>query len=244
MRSCKHRHVESWHNHFDNVVLVLIILSSITLAVDNPLDDPKSVIKQALNMIDIVFTILFFVEALIKIISKGLLHNNLPIKPYLLNSWNILDAFVVCISGVDLAFYWAGSETANGTLSALRSLRALRALRPLRVISRNESMRLIVKALLASVPSMANVMLVFTLFLLIFGIIAVSFYQGLFWKCQDKWNVDDFIDMDLVETKEDCLSLGGEWVNTESNFDNVPNAMLTLFIMSSTENWIDTMRQA
>ena len=50
--------------------------------------------------------------------------------------------------------------------------------------------------------------------------------------------------MDLVDTKEDCLNLGGEWVNSKSNFDNVPNAMLTLFIMSSTESWIDVMRQS
>ena len=40
------------------------------------------------------------------------------------------------------------------------------------------------------------------------------------------------------------MRLGGEWVNSRSNFDNVPNAMMTLFIMSSTEGWIDIMRLA
>ena len=45
--------------------------------------------------------------------------------------------------------------------------------------------------------------------------------------------------MKLVDTKADCLRLGGEWVNANSNFDNVPSAMMTLFIMSSTEGWID-----
>lgn len=243
-RCNKNHHVESWLKIFDNAVLVLIILSSITLAVDNPLDDPNSKMKIALTYIDIVFTILFLLEALIKIIAKGLIFSNLPIKPYLRDSWNILDAFVVVVSSVDLAYYWAGSDNANGALSALRSLRALRALRPLRVISRNESMRLIVKALLASLPSMANVMLVFALFLLIFGIIAVSFYQGMFWQCQDRWDTEVPIDMDMVDTKQDCLDLGGEWVNSKSNFDNVPNAMLTLFIMSSSESWIDIMRKA
>jgi hypothetical protein len=201
----KEHHVESWHKHFDNAVLVLIILSSVTLAVDNPLDDPNSKLKIALTFIDIFFTVLFILEALIKIIAKGLIVSNLPIKPYLRNSWNILDAFVVIVSSVDLLFYLTDSADAGGTLSALRSLRALRALRPLRVISRNESMRLIVKALLASLPSMANVMLVFSLFLLIFGIIAVSFYQGLFWHCQDRWDALTPINVDLIENKDECL---------------------------------------
>ena len=105
-------------------------------------------------------------------------------------------------------------------------------------------MRLIVKALLASLPSMANVLLVYCLFLLIFASIAVNFFKGRFWHCEDKWDAKEKIDLNLVDTKADCLRLGGEWVNYDSNFDNVLSAMLTLFIMSSTEGWLDVMRLA
>jgi hypothetical protein len=47
--------------------------------------------------------------------------------------------------------------------------------------------------------------------------------------------------MDEVDTMEDCLAMGGEWVNKNSNFDNTWNAMLTLFQMTTTEGWIDVM---
>lgn len=47
--------------------------------------------------------------------------------------------------------------------------------------------------------------------------------------------------MDLVDTKADCISMGGEWVNKDSNFDNTPQAMNTLFQMTTTEGWVDVM---
>lgn len=42
-------------------------------------------------------------------------------------------------------------------------------------------------------------------------------------------------------TYDDCISLGGEWVNRKANFDSTINAMLTLFIMMTTEGWVDVM---
>ena len=81
---------------FDEIVLTLIILSSIMLVIDNPLLDPKSDFMNILGVIDICFTVLFFFEAMIKIIAKGFFYNNLgPVLPYMDSYWNMLDAFVV-----------------------------------------------------------------------------------------------------------------------------------------------------
>jgi len=123
----------------------------------------------------------------------------------------------------------------------LKALRALRALRPLRVISKNEGMRLIVNALLASIPSMTNVLLVCSLFILIFAIMGVNFFKGTFYSCHDPPNSTEPIDMDLIITYDDCIAAGGEWVNKEANFDSTLMAMLTLFIMMTTEGWVDVM---
>ena len=78
------------HNKmFEDVVLVLIILSSIMLAVDNPIFDPNKPLMVVLKYIDIVFTLLFTIEASIKVIANGCIKNNLgPVKPYLSSSWN------------------------------------------------------------------------------------------------------------------------------------------------------------
>lgn len=82
---------------------MLIIISSITLVMDNPLSDPESGFMVVLKYIDIVFTVLFTVESSIKIIASGFIFNKLgPIVPYLRNPWNILDFFVVMASLIDL----------------------------------------------------------------------------------------------------------------------------------------------
>ena len=44
-----------------------------------------------------------------------------------------------------------------------------------------------------------------------------------------------------VKNKFECLDYGGEWVNTDSNFDNVIDSMITLFNIMTTEGWIDVM---
>jgi hypothetical protein len=88
---------------FDDIVLVLIILSSIMLAIDNPIFDPKKPMMVVLKYIDVVFTILFTIEATIKVIAKGCVKNSLgPVKPYLSSAWNQLDGFVVTASMMDL----------------------------------------------------------------------------------------------------------------------------------------------
>jgi len=234
----------SKHQHpskiFDNIVLGLIIISSITLCVDNPLNDPKGDVQVMLGYIDYFFTFLFFIEAMIKIIAKGLLFNNMRvINPYLRDYWNILDLFVVVAALMDLVFNIIGINM--NQLQALKAFRALRALRPLRMISRNEGMRLIVNALLASLPSMANVMLVCLLFILIFSIMGVSFFKGRFYSCRDKWDAKAKIDMKTIDTKDDCLKAGGEWKRKKQHFDNTVNAMITLFSMTQTEGWIEVM---
>jgi hypothetical protein len=90
---------------FEDTVMVLIVLSSILLAVDNPLSDPKSQQAKIISYIDAAFTVLFTIEASIKIIAKGFAYNKMgPIEPYIKSAWNILDFVVVVASLLDLIF--------------------------------------------------------------------------------------------------------------------------------------------
>ena len=104
-------------------------------------------------------------------------------------------------------------------------------------------MRLVVNALLASLPSMSNVLLVCSLFILIFSIAGVNFFKGTFYKCEQDFSVPNppVLDLTTIFTKQDCLDQLGVWKNSESNFDNCINAMSTLFQMTSTEGWINVM---
>jgi hypothetical protein len=75
------------------------------------------------------------------------------------------------------------------------------------MISRNEGMRLVINALMASIPSMTNVLLVCLLLLLIFAIMGVNFFKGAFYSCQDLTELQ----LNLIDTKQDCLEAGGSW---------------------------------
>merc|ERR1719487_2527997 len=53
---------------------------------------------------------------------------------------------------------------------------------------------------------------------------------------------EDTIASDVI-TKGDCLRLGGEWVNSKYNFDNLFQALMTLFVLASIDGWVDIMYQ-
>jgi len=163
------------HPNFDNSIVVLIVVSSLLLAVDSPLADPKSWLSVALGILNIIFTAIFAFEAVVKIVHLGFLMNG-P-HSYLRSPWNILDLVIVIISVIDLLLKGAN-------LSFLRALRTVRVLRPLRMISRQRELKLVVDALLSSLPQIVNVSVVCGLFFLIFAIVGVNCFKGRFHACQ------------------------------------------------------------
>jgi len=218
---------------FDNSILVLIMISSVLLVLDNPLNDPNSDLAEALGIIEIIVTCIFATECLLKIISYGFLFNGK--ESYLQDGWNILDFFIVVVSIISLFMSGDGGDD----LKTLKVLRILRVLRPLRVISRNEGLKLAVNSLIRAIPQIANVLIICLLFFLLFGIFGVNFFKGTFFHC-DMTNVPHRFQK-VIETSYDCMNYGGDWVNREENFDNSLSAMLTLFIMCTTEGWVDIM---
>ena len=78
---------------FNFTILALIIVSTISLAFDSPLNDPNGQLTIIVKYFDLVLTCIFTMEAIIKIISFGFLFNGED--SYLRNSWNILDFLIV-----------------------------------------------------------------------------------------------------------------------------------------------------
>lgn len=258
---------------FDNMILMLIILSSISLAVDNPLHDPESSLSKFLKRMDNAFTIIFTAEMVFKIIALGLVAHK---GSYLRNSWNILDCGIVITSLVMMIAQSSGGGTG---LKSLRSLRGLRTLRPLRMISRRPGLKLVVNALIESIPAVANVLLVCMLFFFIFSIVAVNYLKGTFYSCQgdvfDALSSDqqDFLTSpvtwaNMTQDQQDwfanttcvgftsssattitsryiCDCWGATWeLVMAENFNNVGQAMLAFYEISTTEGWSDMMMVA
>ena len=162
---------------FDTIILIVIILSSLSLAFDNPLDDPESGKARTLYYMNIIFTAIFTLEALLKIIAMGFVWGK---HTYLLNPWNILDLFVVITSILDLMY---GTQGGGSTLKSFKALRALRALRPLRMINRNEGLKIIVNSLFKAIPSVGNLLLVAFMVALVFAMMGIRLYKGTFYYC-------------------------------------------------------------
>uniref|UniRef100_A0A4W3JYE7 Sodium channel protein n=1 Tax=Callorhinchus milii TaxID=7868 RepID=A0A4W3JYE7_CALMI len=204
---------------FDAAVLFVILLSTVTL------------IQLALQNLDYFYTVFFNMEMVFKVLGLGLTN-------YFTNVWTLLDFFLVVVS---TCFFILAIQA----FKSLRSLRTLRALRPLRAISRWEGMRLVVNALVASIPSISNVMLVCLVFWLIFGIVGVQIFGGMFFRCVDE--NDERLPITIINNRSDCdayKDIGYQWVNSEINFDNILTAYMALLQVATFEGWLEIMANA
>mmetsp|Transcript_42176 Transcript_42176/g.40415 ORF Transcript_42176/g.40415 Transcript_42176/m.40415 type:complete len:126 (+) Transcript_42176:626-1003(+) len=77
------------------------------------------------------------------------------------------------------------------------------------------------------------------LFMLIFGILGISYFKGRLFFCDDSTGFDN-----IIETKWDCLNTGGDWTNNSFNFDNILEAMKSLVLIASGSYWSVVMNDA
>ncbi len=143
------------------------------------------------------------------------------------------------MSLVDIVAGLLGSDN----IPIFKTMRTLRALRPLRALSRFEGIKVVVNALIGSVPSIANVFVVCIVFWLIFSIMGVQLFSGKFYKC----TYADYTKVPLeyhVENKSDCLARGFLWHNSRVNFDNVGNAYIALLQIATFKGWIEIIADA
>lgn len=102
---------------------------------------------------------------------------------------------------------------------------------------------MVVNALIGSIPSIFNVMLVCLVFWLIFSIMGVQLFSGKFYKCIYP-NHTRLMPHDEVANKTECLAKGFIWENSKINFDNVINAYLALLQVATYKGWIEIMADA
>ncbi|KAA0192650.1 hypothetical protein HAZT_HAZT006508 [Hyalella azteca] len=104
-----------------------------------------------------------------------------------------------------------------------------------RVINRAPGLKLVVQTLLSSLQPIGNIVLICCTFFIIFGILGVQLFKGAFFYC-------DGPGLDGVETKADCLKdKRNQWVNRKYNFDNLGHALMSLFVLSSKDGWVNIM---
>lgn len=156
---------------FEMFIIFMILASSILIILDDPLENPNSQKKDVLDVIDRVISIIFLIEAVLKIIALGFIFNG-PCS-YLRSLANVLDFFIVVMAMVS---FDSSNNTQN--FEKMKVLRIMRVLRPLRLISRNEGLKIAINSLIYSIPLMMNLLIVCFIFFLMFGIVGVNYFKG------------------------------------------------------------------
>jgi hypothetical protein len=154
---------------FDMIIIAAILLNSLSLAAYDYNDRvDNSMRNRYLNQIGDVFTVIFMVEAVLKILAMGFAFGK---GTYFKDTWNILD-FVIAVSGmVELSFSGMGGLN-------LKALRTLRVMRPLKSINSVPSIRRQVSTLLNSLPELFNVFLLISFIMLLFAIFGLQIFNG------------------------------------------------------------------
>ncbi|XP_072568642.1 voltage-dependent T-type calcium channel subunit alpha-1H isoform X3 [Paramormyrops kingsleyae] len=218
------------HKMFDHVVLVFIFLNCITIALERPDILPSSTERVFLSVSNYIFTAIFVAEMTVKVVALGFYVGN---NCYLQSSWNVLDGMLVFVSIVDIVVSLA-SAGGNRILGILRVLRLLRTLRPLRVISRAPGLKLVVETLITSLRPIGNIVLICCAFFIVFGILGVQLFKGKFYHCEG-------FDTRNITNKSDCLLANFRWIRRKYNFDNLGQALMSLFVLSSKDGWVNIM---
>uniref|UniRef100_A0A8D1GV19 Ion transport domain-containing protein n=1 Tax=Sus scrofa TaxID=9823 RepID=A0A8D1GV19_PIG len=218
------------HKMFDHVVLVFIFLNCITIALERPDIDPSSTERLFLSVSNYIFTAIFVAEMTVKVVALGLVSGE---HAYLQSSWNVLDGLLVLVSLIDIVVALASAGGAK-ILGILRVLRLLRTLRPLRVISRAPGLKLVVETLISSLRPIGNIVLICCAFFIIFGILGVQLFKGKFYYCEGA-------DTRNISTKAECRAAHYRWVRRKYNFDNLGQALMSLFVLSSKDGWVNIM---
>ncbi|KAB0347875.1 hypothetical protein FD754_012732 [Muntiacus muntjak] len=238
---------------FTNLILFFILLSSISLAAEDPVQH-TSFRNHILFYFDIVFTTIFTIEIALKILGNAdyvftsifTLEIILKMTAYgaflhkgsfCRNYFNILDLLVVSVSLISFGIQ-------SSAINVVKILRVLRVLRPLRAINRAKGLKHVVQCVFVAIRTIGNIVIVTTLLQFMFACIGVQLFKGKLYTCSDsskqteaecKGNYitykDGEVDHPIIQPRS--------WENSKFDFDNVLAAMMALFTVSTFEGWPD-----
>ncbi|ESO94539.1 hypothetical protein LOTGIDRAFT_118343 [Lottia gigantea] len=155
-------------NKFELSIIVIIFLNMITLAIESY--KQSDTIRDALKILNIIFTVIFILECMIKLIGMR--------WHYFRQFWNVFDFIIVLLSvtGLILDDLLAGVFV---TPTLLRVGRVFRIGRVLRLIKAAKGLRKLLFALIISLPAIVNIGALLALIMYIYAILGMSSFKNL-----------------------------------------------------------------
>ncbi|KAM3964668.1 LOW QUALITY PROTEIN: sodium leak channel non-selective protein na [Aphomia sociella] len=245
-------HYKSFHNflglvtYMDWVMIMVTTLSCLSMMFETP--TYRVMENFVLQIAEYGFVIFMSLELALKILADGLFFTP---KAYLKDAAAVLDVFIYIVSLTFLC--WMPVRVPPG--SAAQMLMILRCVRPLRIFTLVPHMRKVVYELCRGFKEILLVSTLLILLMFVFASYGVQLYGGRLARCNDP----------TIKRREDCVGVFMRrvfvtkmklrpgpnetfpsmlvprvWANPKRfNFDNIGDALLTLFEVLSFKGWLD-----
>ncbi|XP_008946131.1 PREDICTED: voltage-dependent T-type calcium channel subunit alpha-1H-like, partial [Merops nubicus] len=208
----KYIHTLCTSHYLDLFITFIIGVNVITMSMEH-YNQPKS-LDEALKYCNYVFTIVFVFEALLKLVAFGF-------RRFFKDRWNQLDLAIVLLSIVGITLEEIEMNAAlpiNPTI--IRIMRVLRIARVLKLLKMATGMRALLDTVVQALPQVGNLGLLFMLLFFIYAALGVELFGKL--DCSEE---------------NPC-----EGLSRHATFTNFGMAFLTLFRVSTGDNWNGIMK--
>jgi len=166
-----------------------------------------NIIENSLEFVNIIFTLIFCLEAAIRIIALG-------IKNYFKDSWNTFDFFIALGSLVGIMI----NQLTTVQIKGMTLIRAFRILRIARLLKRGgKSLNLIFNTFVITMQQLANIGGLLLLFMYIYAIIGMIYFGQV--KRNDSMN--DYFNFESFSSAFITLftvATGDSWNYTTASF--------------------------
>ncbi|MED6281276.1 Voltage-dependent T-type calcium channel subunit alpha-1H, partial [Characodon lateralis] len=205
-------HTVCTSHYLDLFITIIIFTNLLTMSMEH-YNQPQY-LEEILKYCNYVFTLVFVIEAILKLIAFGL-------RRFFKERWNQLDLAIVLLSimGITLEeIDLNASLPINPTI--IRIMRVLRITRVLKLLKMATGMRALLDTVMQALPQVGNLGLLFMLLFFIYAALGVELFGKL--ECSDE---------------NPC-----EGLSRHATFDNFGMAFLTLFRVSTGDNWNGIMK--
>uniref|UniRef100_A0ACB8EKJ3 Voltage-dependent T-type calcium channel subunit alpha-1G n=1 Tax=Sphaerodactylus townsendi TaxID=933632 RepID=A0ACB8EKJ3_9SAUR len=199
-------------HYLDLFITGVIGLNVITMSMEH-YQQPK-ILDEALKICNYIFTVIFVMESVFKLVAFGF-------RRFFQDRWNQLDLAIVLLSimGITLEEIEVNASLPiNPTI--IRIMRVLRIARVLKLLKMAVGMRALLDTVMQALPQVGNLGLLFMLLFFIFAALGVELFGDL--EC---------------DATHPCEGLG-----RHATFRNFGMAFLTLFRVSTGDNWNGIMK--
>uniref|UniRef100_A0AAQ6IE25 Voltage-dependent calcium channel alpha-1 subunit IQ domain-containing protein n=1 Tax=Anabas testudineus TaxID=64144 RepID=A0AAQ6IE25_ANATE len=149
---------------FEYVMFILILLNTVTLAIQHY--EQSKDFSYIMDILNMVFTGLFTVEMLLKLLALRLRH-------YFVDAWNSFDALIVVGSVVDIVVteFSSGEDSSRVSITFFRLFRVMRLVK---LLSKGEGIRTLLWTFIKSLQALPYVALLIAMIFFIYAVIGMQ----------------------------------------------------------------------